>query len=482
MKIGFDNLSKSLVWLGVALFVVSMTCFAIQSEDLFMYLAIAREYFKTGSFPVVDPFVFSIPNFQWTILHQWLGYLSFYGLYELGGYTLIIITKTIFITAFLCFPLLRARKSSEATWVWGLSVLIAIFAMSFRLMERTSLFSDFFVVIVLNILMAEHAKPSRWKYALPFLFLLWVNLHPGFPMGWFLCGLFLMLNITKWRDIEYRKLAILTVMSILVCFINPKGLDGFLYPFAFMSNEGAVFRKFYYEWMPTLHPLYRWHTQTYFIYALILTNLALLWRARKSKPVFELIASAFFIFYGLYAIRFVPSFCFALVTLNTSLALKAVYPAWVKKLNAGLAVLAIGLALKNMFIGYSTISGPREFGLGIDHHVVPEKAAELLNQSGLKENVYNSHLFGSYLSWAWEGKRKVIYHGFITDTQFFLNEYQAFAVSQAQFDTQVAKYGIGAFLLDRFQGNESLLTILVNHPRWQIVYKDEGSLIFVKKQ
>lgn len=487
MKFGFEKISKSLVWVSVALFVMSISCFAIQSEDLFMYLAIAREYFKTGAFPAQDPFLFSIPNFSWIILHQWLGYLAFYGLYELGGYSLIVITKTAFITVVLCFPLFRARKSSEVTFVWGLSVLVAVLAMSFRMMERTSLFSDFFIVIVLNILMSEQSSPSRWKYLLPVLFAFWVNLHPGFPIGWFLCGLFLLVNIKKWQNIEYRKWVGVTIASMLVCFLNPQGLDGLLYPFAFMNNEGKVFREFYFEWMPTLHPLFRGATQTYFIFALILMNLVLIYRARKAKPLFEVLASAFFIFYGLYAVRFVPSFCFALVTLNVSLALKATYPQYpqypqyIGKLNATLAALVLVLAVKNIFWGYETISGPRQFGLGLDEHVVPVKAADLLNQSGLQENVYNSHLFGSYLAWAWEGKRKLIYHGFVTDTNFFLKEYMPFGVSQAQFDTQVAKYHIGAFLVDRFKGNEGLLNILARHPHWQIVYKDEGSLIFIKK-
>jgi hypothetical protein len=472
---------KYLVWVCVALLVVSMSCFAIQSEDLFMYLAIAREYFKTGAFPINDPFIFSIPNFAWTIMHQWLGYLAFYGLYELGGYSLIIIVKTLLITAVLCFPLFLARKSQAATLAWGVSVIVALFAMNFRLMERTSLFSDFFIVIVLNILMREHLAPSRWKYFLPVLFALWVNLHPGYPIGWFLCGLFLVASVKKWQSSEYRKFLGVTIASVLVCLLNPRGLDGLLYPFAFMANEGRVFRQYYYEWMPTLSPLFRNHLHTYFIYALILMNLGLIYRARNSKPVFEIMASSFFIFYGLYAIRFVTPFCFALVTLNVSLAMKAPFHKFVSKANLGLAALALALAVKNIFWGYDTISGTRHFGLGLDEAVVPYKAAELLNQSGLKENVYNSHLFGSYLSWAWEGKRKVIYHGFITDTDFFLKEYSAFSASPERFDTQVAKFQIGAFLLDRFQGNETLLKILVAHPRWQLVYKDEGSLIFVKK-
>lgn len=483
MKFSLDGISKKLVWVFVALFILSVSLFPLMSEDLFMYLAIAREYFKTGSFPATDPFLYSIPNFQWTIMHQWLGYLVFYGLYVLGDFDLIIVLKSLFITAVYCFPLWRLRKSSQATWVWGLSVLIAVGAMSFRMMERTSFFSDFFIVAVLNILMAEKLKPSRWKYILPVIFLFWVNLHPGFPIGWFLCGLFLFVNVRDWKTAEYRKLAGLVLVSVLVCFINPRGVDGFLYPFNFMQNEGKIYRNFYFEWMPTLHPLYREASQTYYIFALAALNLVLLFFARKQKPYFEFLASAFFIFYGFYAIRFVPSYCFAIVTLNASLALRIQYPKIsFKYLNLALAMVALVWTVKNVGWGYETISGHRDFGLGMDPHIVPERAAKLLDQSGLKANIYNSHLYGSYLAWAWEGHRKLLYHGFVTDTNFFMNEMLMFGVGRAQFDNQVQKFNIGAFFLDRFKGNESLVNILINHPDWQLAYKDEGALIFIKKQ
>lgn len=472
------------LWVSVALFVVSMSCFAIQSEDLFMYLAIAQEYFKTGAFPVHDPFLFSIPQYAWTIFHQWLGYLAYYALYEGGGYSLIILTKTALITGTLCFPLIRARRSPQATLVWGVSVLLAVFAMSFRMMERTSLFTDFFIVVVLYILLQEQRAPSRWKYLLPVIFGFWVNLHPGFPVGWFLGGLFLLVNIREWRTPLFRVWLLVGVASVGACLLNPLGVRGFLYPFQFMNQEGKVFREFYFEWMPTMHSLFRGHSQTYFILSLILLNLVLIWRTWREKPFFEMGASLFFILYGLYAIRFVPSFCFALVTLNTALGLKGQTSLKVsfRKLNAGLAMVALAFAIKNIFWGYETISGSRRFGLGLDERLVPEKAAALLNSSGLQEHVYNSHLFGSYLAWAWEGKRKILYHGFVTDTDFFLKEYMAFGASRERFDTQVVKFQIGAFFLDRFQGNEALLNILTRHPQWRLVYKDEGSLIFLKNK
>lgn len=486
MRLAFKNLPLGWICVCVALFVVSMSCFPIQSEDLFMYLAIAREFFKDHVFPAQDPFLYSIPHYSWTIFHQWLGYLAYYGLYVLGGFPLIILAKTFLITATFCVPVLKIKASREAVFFWGLSVLLAVFAMSFRMMERTSLFSDFLAVAVLTILLRGQENLSTpWKYALPGIFALWVNLHPGFPVGWLLYGGFLLVNLKSEARAEYRKWAALVLASVLVCFLNPKGVEGFLYPFQFASHEGKVFREYYFEWMPTLHPLYRTQPPIYFIFALIAVNVFLLYRARKTRPFFELGASVFFIFYGLYAIRFVPSLCFALVSLNAALALKAdlaAFPFLRRRALGALGVVALALAVKNVFWGYETLAGPREFGLGMDPRLVPEKAASLLKDSGLPGNIYNSHLFGGYLAWAWEGKPKIIYHGFLTDTDFFLREYRGFSMNRERFDLQVDKYGIGAFLLDRFRGNEELLEILVRHPRWQLVYKDEGSLIFLRKR
>jgi len=169
-------------------FVVTLSLFPIQSEDLFMYLALAREYFRNGSFPSSDPFLLAETN-SWTILHQWLSYILFYGIYSLGGYAAIIVTKVALILGTLSIPLLWVRKNWAAVFFWSLSVLIGALAMSFRLVERTSIFSDIFVTLIIGILIKEIESPSRWKYILPLIFLFWVNLHPGFPTGWALCGL-----------------------------------------------------------------------------------------------------------------------------------------------------------------------------------------------------------------------------------------------------------------------------------------------------
>ncbi|MBC7742844.1 MAG: hypothetical protein H7061_11655 [Bdellovibrionaceae bacterium] len=362
-----------------------------------------------------------------------------------------------------------------------MSAILAIYAMSFRLMERTSLLSDFLIITVLAILYFESLRPNRWKYILPALFLFWVNVHPVYPIGWALCFLYLFCNYKQWPRRHYRHLIILTFTSVLICLFNPRGLQGFLYPLQFATNEGVIFRQYYFEWMPTLASLFIFRKQTLFLVLLILLNLYLIYKTRKSNSFFESLASLFFIAYGLYAIRFVPTLCFALIFLNYTLSRRITDTPAFKKLNLVAASIALLLALQNIFFGYETISGPRRFGLGLDPAVVPQQAAQFFELYPQIGNVYNSHLFGSYLAWAWDGKRKLFYHGFVTDTNFFLNEYAAFSRSPQAFEQQVEKYQISAFLLDRFQGNEALLSYIVNNKKWVLGYQDVGSLIFLRK-
>ncbi len=463
-----------------------------------MYLALARDYFKTGSFTQIDPYLYTLLDSKWVIMHQWLGYFIYYGLYHAGGFDLIIVVKTLLVATCLALPLVLLKKN-KSVLIWSISIILSIYAMSFRLMERTSLFSDFLVTAVLLLLLLEQKRPSKLKYSLPFIFIFWVNVHPIYPIGWLLCFLFLLCQFHARKVPAYMHMVVVTVLSVLVTLLNPAGLSGVLYPFQFAAHEGQVFRRYYFEWMPTFSTLYLPYTQTYFIAALILFNSILLWLARKKKCWFEVLASILFITFGIYAIRFVPTMCIALVMLNTSLGLKLFkdssagynYKNWrllefsflhfQTAVSILLIFMCLGFSVKNIFFGYHTIAGERHFGLGLDKNVIPVQAAESILQSPQIGNIFNSHMFGSYLVWAWAGQRKVFYHGFVTDTKFFLQDYAGFSRSFSDFHLLIEKYQIKGFLLDRFKGNERLIEYLVKDPAWGLAFQDESSLIFISR-
>src|SRR5262245_22518463 len=96
--------AASLVLLGLVAF------FPVQSDDIFMYLAIARRVMREGTFPPVDPFLFSIPNYHWHILHEWGSHLLAYAVFSLAGWTGLIVAKLALILLSAAIALLLARR------------------------------------------------------------------------------------------------------------------------------------------------------------------------------------------------------------------------------------------------------------------------------------------------------------------------------------------------------------------------------------
>lgn len=467
--------------LGLVLLAASFCLFPLQSDDLFMYLAMAKKYFELGHFPTTD--LFLVKELPWHMEHQWLSYFFFYGLYQTGGYLLISICKTLLLLSIMALPFLLLQKSVARFFIGGVSVILTCFAANFRFFERSEIFTNLFLVLVILICLQELRKPSRLKWMLPSIFALWVNLHPGFPLGWAILGTAVLVSWIQVSRREAAKLAACTVLCVLVCWLNPLGTEGVLYPLQFSQTYAPFLRQYYFEWYSPFHPLLRSSPHLPYLLALELFTLVLLILNHRNKitprPWFQWLVFLIMSELMLTGIRFTPAFCFVMIVLNISLVpAEKIWPRsawWV----AGLATLCFGIAAKNLIWGYETISGPRQVGFGIDERVVPERAVQWMTEHHLHGPIYNSHMFGAYLAWAWDGK--YIYDGSVTNPEYFLNEYLPFARSQADFDRLVNKYQIQDFLLDRFADSKPILDILTHHPGWKLVFIDDGSLIFARQ-
>jgi len=68
--------------------------------------------------------------------------------------------------------------------------------------------------------------------------------------------------------------------------------------------------------------------------------------------------------------------------------------------------------------------------------------------------------------------------------QFYSNDYLAVNRSQEDFDRIVNKYGIGAFMLRRYDMTSPRLpliySLLLSRPEWHLVYADSIAMIFLK--
>src|SRR5262245_34064196 len=87
-----------------------LAVFPIGEADVFMYLAIGRRMVEQGGFVATDPFIYSIPNFRWEVLHEWLLHLAAYGTYKAFGFPGLVLAKAVVVTAMAAGPLLLAWR------------------------------------------------------------------------------------------------------------------------------------------------------------------------------------------------------------------------------------------------------------------------------------------------------------------------------------------------------------------------------------
>ncbi|MBF0105161.1 MAG: hypothetical protein HQM16_07525 [Deltaproteobacteria bacterium] len=492
------DISSGFLVIATLLFVFVMAFFPFQSEDLFMYLAIAREFFSTGSFPRTDPFLFSIPNYEWQIMHEWASYLFFYGLYKTGGLFLVTGTKALIICLSMALPLFWKNHHPLKLFVWSASVMVVAFAASFRFVERANLFSDLFATLVFAICLAETIKPSKTKYGLPIIFLVWVQLHPGHLLGLFICIIFCLTHISARSLKEYQKFVALTLLSGVVCLVNPDGLHGMLYPITFALNEGKVMQEYYYEWFPSYQGVFLDKIEIHLMLGLVIVyaiffmgGLVLKYKSwtqdspgilgNKQGALFAVVVLSLITFMALKGIRFIPTLGYFLITAGCFVVPERRNSSRQGKINLLLIVVVICFILKIMTVGYASMGVKRTFGYGIDPVAQPTKNLEIIEQANFNANMYNSHRFGSYLAWQWQKKRKIFYHGFVTDMNFYTRDYFGISRSKKDFDQLVGKYHLKGFIIERLHTARPLLEIISTHPDWQFVSEDPASLLFIKK-
>jgi hypothetical protein len=479
---------------AVLLMLGLLAFFPVQSDDIFMYLAIGRRIVREKAFPTIDPFLFSIPDYHWHVMHEWASHLIAYGLFCLGGWTLLIVAKTLMLLGAASAGLITAWRLGVRSAIVPLLLVLAALAGYHRFIERSSLASDLLTAVVLAIIVLDRARPGRLRYLLPFIFLAWVNLHPGFYIGLAICGLAVLWDIRRIRQRRVQIFAACVLASVLLCLVNPDGLAGLIYPLRpIFDRSWDAYRQSNYEWMPTLSPGYLHSVHVPAFLALITLCGLLALSALHRRVWFEISVLILLIWLGFSAARFLTTASFSLVVLGAVLVSKS----WFREVgsatralpmlnlaaSAAVAMAAVIFSLKIAFGGYDTLAGPRHVGGGLDMAQHPVNAAGFVEQIGLETNLFNEHGFGSYLAWRWDGQRKLFYHGFVDDLGFYTRNYIGVNDSPDEFARVVNEFRIGAFLLqspNKRAGLPLVFRMLLTSPDWRRVYRDNRAMLFLR--
>lgn len=395
-------------------------------------------------------------------------------------------------------------------------LFITILASKLRFNIRPENFSVLFFSLYIFIL-RKYLHRKACLLLLPLIQLVWVNSHGFFILGPLMVGVFILAEKLKkskllpwdWAKTDlldaasYKNLKKVFLLVCLVCFINPYGYRGALYPFwvSFTTiGKSGIFYKYIIELLPT----WRFYKTIFSYYILIGLSLAGFLLNFKMINIAYLILWFFFLGISFSVNRNMLFFNFFAFLITSD----GLTRAWnTKKINfienllgkptrfllyllkyAVITFLIVWLIRTNQSIllrRYYIFEENRAKSalLGIATGYYPEKAADFILQNNLPNNIFNEFNNGSYLIYRLFPKNKVFLDGrteFYGD-DFFKNYQKILTVDKDTINDAFAKYNINTVLLTKIAlDTKDLSNYLFNNPDWALVYLDENSLVFVK--
>jgi hypothetical protein len=346
-------------------------------------------------------------------------------------------------------------------------------AASFRFIERSSLISDLCTLVLARWLLESYMIDRRLILRLTLLFGLWIQCHPGFPVGIALLAIWVVWNLIFSPQAKITDLPWLA-LPILVLFVNPLGPEGVFYPVKFALEQAPTFKHFNYEWFPAYHPAFRWTPEVVAFWLLSAVCLFVIAREKSWRSLRTWFA-LFAIAVGATAVRFVPWASFLmLMSIKPWANFKDIrLRPWVETLVR--MILAL-VTVKNLALGYSSSSGPRHPGFEIDPAHIPTATLDFWRKNRIAGNLYNSQEFGAYL--IWQGILPVFHHGFVTDMDFYRQDVMGVFQSQSRFLELAKKYDWTMLLVDKSGGGYPYFyKILSSLSDWKIVAEDDSAYL-----
>ena len=225
------------VWIGV--FCVLLTTNA--DADLWGHVRFGLDMLSTGRLTTSDPYSYT-SDIAW-LNHEWLSEVLMGAAYRTLGSVGLVAVKTLLALGILALMAPVFRRASEI-WRWPSALLVVAALGPVVLSIRPQLWTFFFVVALCRILNA--APVYRWS--LPLMFALWVNLHGGWIVGAGIVVLWSALEIAgvaSGRPSRWISVGVPTLCAVAT-LANPYGANAWV----FIATTVRLSRPDIVEWRP----------------------------------------------------------------------------------------------------------------------------------------------------------------------------------------------------------------------------------------
>lgn len=462
--------------------------------DVYWHLNTGRWIWEHGALPKSDPFTYTLADTldtrQHLVLHgYWLAQLIFFAVYAtFGMWGLVVLKAALFV---ILYGLVwRAMLKARVEPLPGLLAILILPWLLYRYDElRPQIFSFIGVVLVymnfsgaLAKLRSGIAHPGA-LIALPFIMILWANLHPGFILGWVI--IIVMLAGTafgQWRGANgldraaLRRLCIWCGIALLASLVNP------VYD-TFVSNPGLLqdpFTREIDEFLP-LANYARMYQQPFLFYGVLALSMAMLGvlirRFRFTDP-----AQAF-LFIGFaaasfYAFRYMVFFVLMALMIGMPhvSALSERYLARSRSLLFALLLAAIS------GVGYLTYQHGAWKQGSVETTYVPEHAADWVLTQHPPAPLFNAYEYGGYLGWRLTPEYRMFVDPRCLD---FVVQTAYQTARGGHYEAIFDKYGVNSVIFYLFtplvNSIPEVTLYLIMDEQWDLVYVDRLSVVLVRR-
>lgn len=484
----------------ILVFVFSIHTLTSVNQDIGRHLTLGKIIWETKQVPETNLFSYTNSDFPF-INHHWLGEVLLYLGFLAVGLKGLIILKAILITAAFGLAFFASYKK-EQIFLSVIAGLISIFILIERTDVRPEILSFLFLGWYLFVLFRQqnefsilNLKFSKYLiWTLPFIQLLWVNIHIYFFLGPLI---FLLFFIGEWlKNSSFPKNLLIPGLAVgFINFINPFGWQGVLYPFSVLQNygysivenQGPFFLKAWgYPWLTT-----------YALFAgIIFGAMGFLFNFKNfQKNIFEFSLFIISITLAFKMIRNYPIFALTML----SISLKSFYEGtMVGQNHNGILKIKRSLINPNFILTiflivlifsvtgnqiYESSNLGRRFGFHVPEGV--QAAVNFVKENNLHGPIFNNFDVGSFLIWKLP-EEKVFIDGRpeAYPADFIQNVYIPMQESPELWEKYSKEYRINyVFWLytDITPWSQKFVQSMLFNSDWPLAYQDDSVVIFVRK-
>lgn len=483
-------MGKYLKYLALAAILITFLGFfatKIWDIDFWWHIASGGYIVETFSLPDKDPFsVYTATGVQNdTVLKaQWLGEVILFLIFKTFGPDGIILFKAVVLTACLLIIYIRSVSlGSEPVYGMLVIFLSGMTALNFT-GERPQLLSFLFASI-LFLLLENYKKTNRifWVYCIPVIIVLWSNSHGAVVLGSVLLSLYAAGHILemKLRHDDKKRinkpLLAVVVIAILITVITPSGIAKYLYV---LQLQGSELQKRTSEYASPL--ILAGHSGSILIYYWIMLGIAIpaLYQLVRDKEINKAVLVLVLALISLISFRYIPFFIFIASPYIASA---------ISRLSNGLHLpqktINSFIILASIFVLLTGVHSGRVFQKGVDRNRFPVDAVNFIKQNEIKGKMFNSMNWGGYTLWHLYPDIQIFIDGraIIDINKVYEYTHILWAtrnglefLASEQFDLVLIPYK------NNFTGEVyNLNWYLLNHPQWQVLYRDNLGYLFRRR-